>query len=128
MLSLAATPSHSPSRLADLVAAAHRTIERSRALVDRATSLCIQSREASIASQAWANILIHLPADSSHTVVLCARCHRARAQKEWANLPAGVEHGLRTWDQVLLSHGYCPECMRELEANLSPPAPGIDAP
>jgi hypothetical protein len=83
----------------------------------------VQSAEGTVLSQlhhqerqAWSEILAHVPADPHHKVVLCALCHRVRGEESWSSLPPGIEHELLGWKTVLLSHGYCPECLEELEA------------
>ncbi|MGN6393358.1 MAG: hypothetical protein ACTHM9_14080 [Gemmatimonadales bacterium] len=109
--------------LGELVARARRSAEHSAYLIRRARALCVRCADATIVSQmhhnereAWADILAHVPSDPDHRVVLCARCHRARGDEGWTNLPMGIEHELKHWQGALVSHGYCPECMLEMEA------------
>jgi hypothetical protein len=68
----------------------------------------------------WAEILARLPADPERMVVLCAACHRVRGGQLWTRLPAGVEYELRAWEHIVLSHGYCDDCVRGFEAESKP--------
>jgi len=113
----------SPGLLEELVARTRRSVEHSAYLVQRARALCARCADATTVSQlhhsereAWAEILAQVPFDPDHRVVLCARCHRARGDEGWTTLPIGIEHELMHWKGALLSHGYCPECLAELEA------------
>src|SRR5262245_31822463 len=115
----------SSQRLADLVAASRDIAAHSAFLVSRARALCVQStgdrdeRQAHQGEpQAWAEILARLPDDPDRVVVLCAWCHKVKGVRLWSHLPLGIEYKLRVWDHILLSHGYCPECMRAADGPL----------
>jgi hypothetical protein len=110
-------------RLAELVCLTQENRQRSAFLIRRAEGVCVRLGEAALAGRAhrgerlaWAGILACLVADPDHKVVLCAQCHRAKADERWTALPDGIERELRGWDAVLLSHGYCPDCLQEMEA------------
>ena len=119
------------SLLASLVAQSREISAHSAFLVRRARALCDQTGEARGARwvhqrerRAWADILARLPGDPDHVVVLCAWCHRVRGPRIWTQLPVGIEHELRRWDSILLSHGYCPECMQAGAGVAAPAARG----
>lgn len=116
------------ARLAGLVAESREITAHSAFLVRRAQALCAQSSEDrgvrrvhQDERQAWNEILSQLPGDPDHVVVLCAWCHRVKGVRLWTHLPVGIEYELRMWDRILLSHGYCPDCMPTVETQV--PAP-----
>jgi hypothetical protein len=118
------------ARLAGLVAESREIAAHSAFLIRRAQALCARSaghRDERLVHrgerQAWAEILARLPGDPDHVVVLCAWCHRAKGVRLWTHLPIGIEYELRVWDRVLLSHGYCPECMRIAAARIPSESP-----
>jgi hypothetical protein len=114
------------ARLAVLVAESREIAAHSAFLVRRARALCGQSTEErderqvqQSHRQAWADLLAPLPGDPDHVVVLCAWCGRVKGVRLWHHLPVGIEYELRAWDRILLSHGYCPDCMRAAEPDWS---------
>lgn len=124
------SPAPPSSRLAGLVADSREITAHSAFLVSRAKALCAQSSEDRDVRQvhqgerqAWNQILAQLPGDPDHVVVLCAWCRRVKGVRLWTHLPIGIEYELRMWDRILLSHGYCPECMRVAEAQVPAPKP-----
>jgi len=125
-LSTPLIPSLSAARLAVLVAVSREVAAHSAHLVRLARERCAQSAQERGARRvyqeerrAWADILARLPDDPDHMVVLCACCHRVRGPRLWTRLPIGIEYELWAWHRVLLSHGYCPQCMRVAEARIS---------
>src|SRR5689334_18872652 len=123
------TDSPTSERLARLVAASREIAAHSAFLVRRAQALCAQSsddrgvrRVQHDERQAWSDILGRLPEDPDRLVVLCAWCHRVKGARLWTHLPVGIEYELRVWDRILLSHGYCPECMRAAGDRIPPAA------
>ena len=122
------------TRLADLVAESREIAAHSAFLIRRAQALCVQSADDRdervvhhVERQAWAEILARLPADPDRMVMLCACCHRVRGVRLWTHLPIGIEYELRVWDRILLSHGYCPECMRMAASQIPAESPGVVA-
>lgn len=110
-------------RLAELVRLTQGTREHSAYLIRRAEGLRARLDAVIVAFRVqrgeweeWAEILARLPNDPEHKVVVCAQCHRARADRHWTKLPDGIEDELRSWSAVLLSHSYCPDCLTEMEA------------
>jgi hypothetical protein len=122
------------TRLADLVAESREIAAHSAFLIRRAQALCVQSADDRdervvhhLERQAWAEILARLPGDPDRMVVLCAGCRRVRGVRLWTHLPIGIEYELRVWDRILLSHGYCPECMRMAASRIPAESPGVVA-
>ena len=110
-----------------LVGQARRAARISRHLVARASAARAAATEAIDVTmlhrgerEAWADILDRIPADPDHLLILCAYCHRARGDSGWTVLPGGVEAELHTWPGVLLSHGYCQDCVRLQQLEYAP--------
>jgi hypothetical protein len=118
---------HSPPTLAVLVDTAEHLAWDASGLTARAKAACANALQLVSASllhreerSAWATILAQLPVDPDRMVVLCAYCHRVQGEDGWIPLPAGVEDELKKWTGVILSHGYCADC---LQAHFSAPTP-----
>jgi hypothetical protein len=109
----------SVSNLSELIETAARLQRRSRELVNRAGHACLVARQFGDHSRtdreqrgAWASLAAQIPLEPDHVVVLCASCRRAQWALGWTILPPGVEHRLMTWDRAVVSHGFCPDCLR----------------
>lgn len=86
-----------------------------RAIEARAMASSIQgeSRAHREERRQWQAIVARMPADADHIIVLCAYCHRARGTAGWTVVPAGIERELKRWVGARVSHGYCPDCVRQ---------------
>ena len=122
-----ASPSPQTPLLVTLVDQARRAARTSRYLVACASAARAAAAEAVDLTmihrrerEAWAEILDRIPADPDHLLILCAYCHRARGENGWTVLPTGVEMELRAWPGVLLSHGFCPDCLRLQQLEYAP--------
>jgi hypothetical protein len=123
----------STSTLATLVDTAEHLARVASGLTLRAKAACATAEAIRSTSplyrqewSAWAAVLAPLRADPNHMVVLCAYCHRVQGKDGWIPLPPGVEHELKEWTDVILSHGYCDDC---LETHFLDAAPRfLDAP
>jgi hypothetical protein len=122
-----ASPSPQTTLLAALVDRSRRAARTSRYLVACASAARAAAAEAiEHASmrrrerEAWAEILDRIRADPDHLLILCAYCHRARGENGWTVLPTGVEMELYAWPGVLLSHGFCPDCLSLQQLEYAP--------
>jgi hypothetical protein len=70
------------------------------------------SRSSRERREAWAALAALIPLNPDQIVVLCASCRRAQGALGWIILPPGVEQRLMGWDRALVSHGFCPDCLR----------------
>jgi hypothetical protein len=116
---------------ARLAEAARRAIHDAQRLCDRARAACSDSAETVSVSAGgredrarWAAILGRVPATPDRLVVVCAYCHRVQDGDRWTALPRGIEDELMRWRFVLVSHGFCPDCVRDHE----PARPGDGTP
>lgn len=111
---------HSSSPLAELSGIALKLRSQALDLVTRAMDACARASRLESGSRVhreerrqWRAIMARIPADPDHILVLCAFCHRARGALGWAVLPPGIESELKRWVGVRVSHGYCPDCIRQ---------------
>ncbi len=126
-MAASASPFPQTTLLAMLVGQARQAARISRHLVARASAARATAAEAIDVTtlhrgerEAWADILDRIPADPDHLLILCAYCHRARGESGWTVLPGGVEAELHAWPGVLLSHGFCQDCVRLQQLEYAP--------
>jgi hypothetical protein len=99
-------------RFGELIGHSRELCREAETAKAKAVARRIESRNRRLERRNWHALWSECIAHRDHIIVTCAYCGQMRAGTgEWITPPPGLLPALRITRAVLLSHGYCPECV-----------------